>query len=417
MTMNCFNPYSEAMKSEISTGANVVESLEDVIQWIDSAECPHETSTRETYKRAIRKAAKLRKKRIEDVPASSEAFLSHFQNKDYQKAWGKTFCAAKRWKRNVTAAINGANGTIAARKERRARKDGWKTLLDLLKQMLRRKVALPCNLHEKELISVSSTADIARHLDINPSELDADLALLLYRSVNRKGAKDAIVFTMELLDGLRELFDEKLNAVLPEKALHFTRPVRATVIKLPVAITNELDVWVEVASRGEWSITDCKYTGGTDPKPYFHAVKKVIATAVHAGAIELENLSTIASVFNKKAMVIVVQTLKKWRDEDTCGSITPRTATGYLERLIPFLERNGEDADTIRSILKTDEWINTSAHGKEEMNPKTKDFCRNVVTDKNYQISFLALHIRLRAPLCQGCCPLLYFSLIFRWAD
>jgi hypothetical protein len=249
--MNCFNPYSEAMKSEISTGANVVESLEDVIQWIDSAECPHETSTRETYKRAIRKAAKLRKKRIEAVPASSEAFLSHFQNKDYQKAWGKTFCAAKRWKRNVTAAINGANGTIAARKERRARKDGWKTLLDLLKQMLRRKVALPCNLHEKELISVSSTADIARHLDINPSELDADLALLLYRSVNRKGAKDAIVFTMELLDGLRELFDEKLNAVLPEKALHFTRPVRATVIKLPVAFTNELDVWVEVASRGE----------------------------------------------------------------------------------------------------------------------------------------------------------------------
>jgi len=99
--MKYFNPYSEGMEQMASVDEDKVETLGDVIQWINSAECPHSRTTRDAYVRAIRKAAKLRKREVEDLPACSEDFLSHFQNKDYQKAWGKSFCAAKRWKRKI----------------------------------------------------------------------------------------------------------------------------------------------------------------------------------------------------------------------------------------------------------------------------------------------------------------------------
>jgi hypothetical protein len=399
--MKYFNPYSEGMEQMASVDEDKVETLGDVIQWINSAECPHSRTTRDAYVRAIRKAAKLRKREVEDLPACSEDFLSHFQNKDYQKAWGKSFCAAKRWKRNVAAAINGATGVIAARKERRARADDWKTLLQLIEQMLRDKASMPSDFHEKKLISVNSTADIARRLEIEPRDIDTELALILFKSVTRKGEKDAVAYTMGLLDQLRNPFDKKLSALLPEVPLHFVRPARATAIKIPIAVSDELDVWVNIASRGEWSITDSKYTGGSDPNSYLYAVKKVLSTAVIAGALELENLNTIASAFNKKTMVVVVQTLKTWHEQKANGLITPRTAKGYLEALIPFLERNGESSETIKSILRTDEWINSAVRGGEKMNSKTKEFCRNVVTDKNVQINFLSLHIKLRAKAIQ----------------
>ena len=144
-----------------------------------------------------------------DIPACSETLLSHFQNKDYQKAWGKTFCAAKRCKRNVSAAINGATGIIAARNERRARIDGWKTLIEILNQMLSCKTSLPSDFNEKKLISVSSTADIARRLDIQPRDIDTDIAIILFRSASRRGEKDSVAYTMGFLDRLRNPFDDK----------------------------------------------------------------------------------------------------------------------------------------------------------------------------------------------------------------
>ncbi len=45
--MKYFNPYSEGMEQMASVDEDKVETLGDVIQWINSAECPHSRTTRD----------------------------------------------------------------------------------------------------------------------------------------------------------------------------------------------------------------------------------------------------------------------------------------------------------------------------------------------------------------------------------
>ncbi len=159
---------------------------------------------------------------------------------------------------------------------------------------------------------------------------------------------------------------------------------------------QELETWVDLASRGLWSITDNAFVGGVSPKPYLNAAKKILTTAERAGALKLAGLNTIASAFDERVLVAVVQMLRDLHKNDEAGAITPRTAWGYFDCLIPLLERNGEDAFSVRTILKTDSWLKIGRRNRTEMSPHLRSFCRKVVTDMNARIRFLSLHIQLR---------------------
>ncbi|WP_303472443.1 MULTISPECIES: hypothetical protein [unclassified Marinovum] len=391
-----FNPFEDSFQGLGDKATSGAKNLQNVLEWLERDECPLGVAARRTYAQAVRKAARLIGRAPDRIPACTAQFQSIFQNKDYDRSWGKTFCAAKRWKRNVSAAINGATGTIAAQKERRARRDDWATLLAVLWEIAEKDLPSPFEVHPKQLICVQSCADTARKLDVRVTDLDRDLALSLYREAPTKAAKDAVVDALGLIEQSRVLTDLRIQRILPPQAIGFVRPERAEKVAIPGSLMQELETWVHLATRGRWSITDNGFVGGVSPKPYHNAAKKILTTAERAGALKLVGLNTIASAFDERVLVAVVQLLRDLHKNGGSGTIAPRTARGYFECLIPLLERNGEDASSVRMILKTDSWLKAGRVSRTEMSPHLRSFCRNVVTDMNARVRFLSLHIQLR---------------------
>ncbi|PFG63744.1 hypothetical protein AXZ77_2356 [Thioclava sp. ES.031] len=391
-----FNPFEDSFQGLGDKATSGAKNLQDVLEWLESEDCPLKDAARRTYAQAVRKAARLIGRTADRIPACTRQFQSNFPNKDYNRSWGKTFCAAKRWKRNVSAAINGATGTIAAQKERRSRRDDWATVMCVLGEIAETVCPSPFELHPKQLICIQSCADTARKLDVCLADIDPDLALCLYRAAPTKAAKEAVVEALDLIDQSRVITDRRIQSILPAQPIGFVRPERADQVTIPLSLMQELEAWVDLASRGRWSITDKAFTGGVSPLPYLNAAKKIITTAERAGVLKLGELNTIASAFDERVLVAVVQMLRDLHTNDGAGAITPRTARGYFECLTPLLERNGEDTSSVRMILDTDRWLKTGRRSRTEMAPHVRTFCRNVVTDMNARIRFLSLHIQLR---------------------
>lgn len=390
-----FNPFEEIVRGRGDETAFEAQTLQDVLEWLDSEECTLKSAARCTYSQAVRKAAKLIRQTPNRIPACATHFQSIFPNKDYNRSWGKTFYAAKRWKRNVSAAINGATGVIAARQERRTRRDEWAALLSVLGELTLEN-RTPILTNKKQLICIQSCADIARQVMLQPTDLDSSLGVLLYRTARTVGAKTSVVKALNILDAVRTTTDQRIRHLLPTQPIAFVRPTRTTAIKIPKHLMDELMTWVDLASRGRWSITDSAYTGGVTSVAYAIAAKKVMTTAERTGALKLTELTTIAFAFDERVLVAVVRMLRDLDKNGGAGAITPRTARGYLENLIPLLERNGADASFIRELLGTDTWLITGRRNRNEMSPRVQSFCRDVVTDMNVRIRFLSLHIKLR---------------------
>ncbi|MCR8827472.1 hypothetical protein [Pseudosulfitobacter koreensis] len=391
-----FNPFEDNFQGLGDKATSGEKNLQGVLAWLERDECPLGDAARRTYAQAVRKAARLIGRTPDQIPACTTQFQSIFPNKEYVRSWGKSFCAAKRWKRNVSAAINGATGTIAAQKERRSRRDDWAWLLAVLREIAEKGRPSPFELHPKQLICIQSCADTARKLEIRVSDIDPDVAFCLYRAAPTKAAKNAVVAALDLVDQSRVITDRRIQRILPAEIIGFVRPERAEKVAIPASLMQELDTWVDLASRGRWSITDNAFTGGVSPTPYLNAAKKIITTAERADALKLTELNTIAAAFDERVLVTVVQMLRDLNKNDGVGAITPRTARGYFECLIPLLERNGEDTSSVRMILDTDRWLKTGSRSRTEMSPHVRSFCRSVVTDMNARIRFLSLHIQLR---------------------
>ncbi|KMK65955.1 hypothetical protein [Puniceibacterium sp. IMCC21224] len=130
-----YNPFEFISQSDAAKAAPKAETLEDVLNWLDSDGCDLAQTVRRTYSQAVKKAARLLNRSADRIPASSMHFQSQFPNRNYDSSWGKTFSAAKRWKRNVSAAINGATGLIAEHRARRSRQDSWSSLQHVLEEI------------------------------------------------------------------------------------------------------------------------------------------------------------------------------------------------------------------------------------------------------------------------------------------
>lgn len=93
-----------------------------------------------------------------------------------------------------------------------------------------------------------------------------------------------------------------------------------------------------------------------------------MTTAERTGALKLAELESIAFAFDESVLVAVIRMLRDLDKKGGAGAITPRTARGYLENLIPLLECNGEDASFVREILGTDTWLMSGRRDRNEMN-------------------------------------------------
>ncbi|NHQ74883.1 tyrosine-type recombinase/integrase, partial [Roseovarius gahaiensis] len=389
-----FDPFTQSASISENCNETQVESLADVLSWIDDGGSDLETDTRLDYSRAVKLVGKRLRKPLSSIPASTVAFRAEFPDAEYSLLWGKSFNAFKRWKGKVCAAINGATGAIAAKAERRARDDDWRTLIDVLSDIAARTPPEDALFHEKEIIGVTALADAARRADVpGPRHIPGCVHDILAEAAD-SGQRKAIIDALHLCDRIRTLRDNRLGQLLPDDPIAYS-PVEVAQIEIPDHLLAELDIWIDLATRGEWSLTKKAYGKGIARKPYQDATRKVIRTAHQGGGINLAEIQTIASAFSDSVLTQVVRIWRKEHEAGERGTVAPRTAKNYLDAVKCFLERNGECTDLVRNILATDDWIQSGEAGRG-MPERAKRLCRRVVTDMPTRLAFLSLHISYR---------------------
>ena len=389
-----FDPFTQTASITVNSNAAQMENLADVLSWIENGKSDLETDTRLDYSRAVKLVGKRLRKPLSSIPASTDAFRAAFPDAEYSVLWGKSFNAFKRWKGKVCAAINGATGAIAAKAERRARDDDWRTLIDVLSDIAARTPPEDALFHEKEIIGVTALADAARRADVpGPRNIHGCIHDILAEAAD-SGQRKAIIDALHLCDRIGSLRDNRLGQLLPDEPIAFS-PIDTAQIEIPYRLLAELDVWLDVATRGEWSLTKQAYGKGIARKPYQDATRKVIRTAHQCDAIDLAETNSIAWAFSDSVLTEVVRIWCKDHEANERGAIAPHTAKNYLETVACFLKRNGECAHLVKNILATDEWIRSGADSRE-MPARAKRLCRSVVTDKAIRLAFLSLHIRYR---------------------
>jgi len=383
-----FDPYLR----EVHTSAKeTIQNLQDVLTWVNN-NCDCEETTKNGYRGALLWVSKQARRPLHDIPADRDAVLAKFPDEGFTRDWAKTFRAFRARKKNLSAAINGATGVIAERAARASQIDGWCRLISRLRVLLPTISEPPPALNPHKIISVQALAALARSLNIDACDLTGDVPRELYRAAKDAGQRDACEDAIALMNAVRELDDGELMAALPGTPILFARPRRPEHIEIPTTLSEEIDVWVYVATRGEWSPTDEDYGPGVAAGTYRSAVRKVVKTALAIHAIRSDT-ETIAHVFANAAMTEVVRTWRKWHFGADPRALTTKTAIGYLECVRTLLERNGEDRSHVDILLKTDLWL--SGH-RNDMSPSTERFCRRVVRDLQARGDFLGLHVKYR---------------------
>lgn len=389
-----FDPFTQTTEMTEHYCEAQAETLEDVLSWINGGGSDLETDTRLDYSRAVRLVGKRLRKPLAAIPASGGVFRAEFPDAEYSVLWGKSFNAFRRWKGKVCAAINGATGAIAAKAERRARDDDWRTLVDVLTDIAARTPPEDALFHENEIIGVRALADAARCADVpGPRHIHGFVHDIIAEAADN-GQRQATIDALHLCDRIRTLSDNRLGQLLSDEPIAFS-PIEVARIEIPGDLLAELDIWLDVATRGEWAPTKEAYGKGISRKPYQDATRNIIRTAQKSGRVDLAKIPTIAWVFADSVLTEIVRTWRKNHAENERGAIAPRTAKNYLETLACFLERNGECAHLVKKILATDDWVRSGGNSRG-MPERAKRLCRRVVTDKPTRLAFLSLHIRYR---------------------
>lgn len=156
-----FDPYE-------TTDPTRAKNLADVLAWLTTTE-DIEDYARQEYRLAVEWAVRHIGKPPSAILADRDAVLSYFSNQAYTTDLAKTFEAFKRRRRNLSCAIRGATGAIAARRERRKRSDGWNVLIQRVKLLTDEGRGLP-GLHVKALIALDVLVDrFLRACRVTPS--------------------------------------------------------------------------------------------------------------------------------------------------------------------------------------------------------------------------------------------------------
>lgn len=369
-----------------------VKSLADVLAWLTTTE-GLESTTRQAYRLAVEWAARTLHKLPCEIPADKDAVLSNFRDEAYTKERAKTFEAYKRKRRNLSCAIGGATGAIAARRERRARADDWSALIHRVKLLTEEGRGLP-GLHVKALIALDVLADHARVSGLVTQEICTQTVRQL--ETNAPGLGETLQKACDILDRLPSLNDALLDRLLPSGPIRFRpRPKRETFL-LPDPLEEELSIWVVLATKGDWVEVDGDFNSDTGAAPYRTAARKVISTALDIGCVDLGRLATIASCFEKGIVVQVVKAWRQWELEGHPRAIKSKTARNYLEKLKMFLQANGEDAGHVREILAKSKWLKSPTPHEGKMPQRTRSFCRHVVRDMEARVKFLSRHVHFR---------------------
>lgn len=392
--MELFSPYSEINAQDcLADGAN--PSLQDVRDWLDGQSCSLALDTRIAYKGAIDRCCRILNKAPGDIVADRRDVLARLPIANYNPSWAKNPDAAKRLLRNLGCAINKALGTKAKKQALRTADDYWQQLISALQDHLR--TTQKPVFSEKKLIAVVALADVGRENDIDSHEITTASCLTILMAArdykHRKFLKDALKF----LGFLQSCNSLSLGTALPSAAFEVPSGRLNNVTSIiPIALLSELQVFVAIAAKGSWSVTDHDYVNNSDTGPIEKAVKKVVGTLAVTLEPGLADFASVAEAFDKKHLTICVQTWRKWHQDDDPRALDPSTAKGYIERLAVLLDKNGECSKECRSILKLDLWLNSKKSESSRMPLHIRNFCRRIMMNKSERLRLLAVHVAMR---------------------
>lgn len=392
--MPIFDPNDIQTTLTTSSAVSSELTLHDVERWLDSATCPLSRNSRRIYKRCVRRAAKLMRKRLEEVPASSETLLETFSLGTFHRGFFKSVDAMIAFRRSLSAAINGATGVTSEKCRLRSREDSWKKFIRALEEVAKASnQSLP--FHEKKIISFSVLAGFSRRLNLEVDQLDREGRGALLAMPMSNEQKHAIEDSFRLLTLLRAHPSSEITRLLPASPIEKVENPHQN-LEMTAELENEVAFWIDIAARGEWSETDEDYVQDRSQKPLMNAARKILETLHATGNIDIANLPSIAFAFEKQHIISCVRTWRTWSLQGDRRAILPKTADDYLHSLLTLLEKNGEPADFVRKIIRTDSWIATHSSSGSKMTKKNMEFSRGVVTKRPQRLRFQSLHVGLR---------------------
>lgn len=350
-------------------------------------------NTKKLYISAVGRLPAIFGKSLAEIPLDTDVISAGLTD----SALKRLPCSLKtgrQYRRRILAAVQLATGELDEKAERRAREDDWALLRSALGRVAQAPNAHQAKtFHYKRLISVDRLIDLARKHGIGVADLDQVGAIALFQAAPSQEVRNAVFNSIQLLMKLHTASWCDFSSLLPP-IKQFDRPKLVhRGQEVPAHLSDELEIMVEIVSRGTRCETTGRYFRPKVSKPYRYAALKVIRTYLDQGAIP----TTLVEAFDRPALL---DCLKKWEQYETDGDlrkIAAQTAEGYLWRSKPLLESNGYSGEHIPAIIVGNAWIQESFDRSGEMTEKAESFCRKLLRDKRMRLIFLSEHIRYRS--------------------
>lgn len=349
-------------------------------------------STKLKYISAVARLTEIFGKPLTDIPLDIAVITAGLTDKNLQRLPCR-LPTARQYARRILAAVQLATGEAAERAVRRAQEDDWSELRTALEKVAQGPGTRPLTtFNSKRLISVDCLINIARKIGMGVVDLNEDGALTLFRAAPSQNVRNAIFGAIQLFLALRSASWCEFTHLLPPIE-RFQRPrLIHRGQEIPAHLSDELEVMVDLVSRG----TRCEATGvyfdAKVPKPYRYAGLKVIRTYLDTGA----NPVTIIDAFDRQMLLNSLATWARYEAEGDPRQIAAQTAEGYLWRTKALLERNGYAGDHIPDLIASNAWIQEKLDRDGEMTEKAESFCRRLLREKRMRLIFLSEHIRFR---------------------
>lgn len=364
-----------------------VDSILEKLQGSEKA-----NSTKAQYISAVELLPVLFGKSLSEIPLDIEQIAAGLTDKDLKRL-PCSLSTARQYRRRILAAIRLATGETEERAARRARDDDWAVLRTALGKVAQHPATRPLTtFNNKRLISVDCLIDLARKNGMGIADVDEAGALRLFRAAPSQNVRNAIFGAIQLFLELRAAHWCECSHLLPP-IKHFERPrLVHRGQEVPAHLLDELEIMVDLVSRGTRCEATGKYFNGKVPKPYRYSALKIIRTYLDTGATPV----TVVDAFDRKVLLDCLGTWARYDAGRDPRQIGAQTAEGYLWRVKALLERNGYDGDHIPDLIAGNAWIQEKLDRDGEMTEKAESFCRRLLRERRMRLIFLSEHIRYR---------------------
>lgn len=326
------------------------------------------------------------------IPASVSAIKQAMPLDGFDPSLAKTEKAYKARRRKIIAAVKRATGEMEAAARRRARQDEWSDFLEVLKPYAVDKNAEPS---PQILIPIRKLADIARQHQRTPAQISQDW-LNTHRKTIDPGHWRTFQRGLKTLNKFRAI--DEVRAFLPPDPFPPGQKIREQLTPgVPDDIAEEIDRWVENATKGKLDPVEMCYVAGNSASDIAHkraALRKFVSALYHTPDFSLESAQGLKGLLTPENAILVI---RYWSSNQTRkNAISERTAHDYMKSIYVVQSRNGMDPSAIKSQLGANRFLAQGKKNGAGMCESARKFCENLLGDPTLTRKFLSMHVHMR---------------------